>query len=313
MILKNELIESQKSFLKNSYKYKSVKLISKTNRNQIYQINDNKILKFYSKPLRWEQEILALKNVKFSELEIPRLLDYGTDKSNLFWIEQTAVPGNAVSNLINIFEHPELIRQIGTYQALFHNENIIEKSDIWDKMQLEGTYSLSHKRIIELNKTRLKKLYDSDYFPHSLIKKIKITLGMYENCILETTNLVICHNDFSHRNLLATSNNNSIIIKSLIDFELCFPADNISDLCRFLQDLLSNECDVLVKEYLTGYNSINKLKKSYPEKMYYYILSLCIEVMTWSFKNAPDYYESVYKTLNSLIDKRNYYIDIIRI
>lgn len=117
--------------------------------------------------------------------------------------------------------------------------------------------------------------------------------------------MVLCHNDFSHRNLLSTGKDNNIIINSLIEFELCYPADQISVLSRFMLDLISSNNDKLCNEYLSGYLNIIELD-DYQDKLYYYTLSLCIEIMIWSYIGAPGYYNTVFRSLNNMISNPDY-------
>lgn len=308
------ICEERKLFISSLVnKNNEIKLISKTHRNEIYTKNGSSILKFYKSKTRCIQEILALKNLQIDTIEIPQLIKYDSNGITLHWLEETIVPGKAISDLINIFNYPQIIREIGKIHSRYHKNNIIKNIKEWNALPLEQAYSLNPERIIKLNKQRLEKLIYAEFFPTILVDRIKAILGKYERKILNYNQLVLCHNDFSHRNLLGVLKKENIEILSLIDFELAFPADAISDLSRFILDLLSCGNENLCKQYINGYCDNKEFELEDIEKLFYYTISLCIEILCWSYDNAPEYYIAVFKTLKKLIKTPAKYIELFHV
>ena len=52
--------------------------------------------------------------------------------------------------------------------------------------------------------------------------------------------------------------------------------------------------------FLSGYAEICTLSNGFHEKTIYYLMAFCLEVCSWSYKVAPDYYNKSKKMLEYL-------------
>lgn len=280
--------------------------INITYRNEIYKA-DNKIIKIFKGETRWKQEILALNNINYHDLEIPKITDSGKN-NDIYWIEADIVPGTPIIDLTNIFESKELIKNMANHLGKLHRNNKITDLKLWSKLPNDA-YNLNLNRLIILNEKRLLKLSQSKYFPKDLLTMIDMKL-IKVNFKKWNKNLVLCHNDFSHRNLLAINENDKVYIKSLIDFELSFPAEGISDLSRFLLDILANSKYEIANDYISTYISLLNNNENLSDKIMFYLISLCVEIMTWSYDNAHDYYKTILSTLTKLLIQETLFKEI---
>lgn len=265
-------------------------------RNAVYSLKNGDILKIYAKKIRWEQELLALGNVVRSSIFIPEILEAGAEE-DLYWAVMTRGEGLALSDYGECYlSHlPSLGKLLGEY----HSSNPVKDLSGWTNR--EGFFGALPHSLKDSNETSLALLRESDFFDKDLLPLLTARLGEYG--LGSIGELVLCHNDFSERNLLVEKDSEvSFLFKSFIDFELCFPGEPCSDMSRLFIEFLSREKRVIyIQEFLKGYFSSREPEENFSQKCYYYSLSLCLDVCTWARNRAPDYYFKVYGVLKDLV------------
>ena len=104
---------------------------------------------------------------------------------------------------------------------------------------------------------------------------------------------MLCHNDFSTRNILYQPAS-----FGLIDFEMGCYAPRESDFARLAMELQKGG---LFEAFLDGYYSGQApVLKRNPETIRMFILIKTVEICSWAYSRANDYYHLAFDMLKSI-------------
>lgn len=275
-------------------------------RNKVMLLPDyNIILKLYGKKERWEREIASLKYMESKTLMTPIVKRYGISSDGKPWVMMTRLEGQTLENVLeemNEIQNENLLYQLGEYQAYYHEICRLNYFGDWDINQRILNRGSSYREFtIDKNRKYAERTISKNHPDTELFKESYNKLIDFERYIDEPTSFSLCHNDFSERNILVKKNSkNTWEISGIVDFEMSYPNDPESDLARML---IYNYFKSSKSSYLNGYTSHRKVTKNFYEKNIYYLLALCLEVSSWAFKSAPDYYNLAKNVLTDLINK----------
>lgn len=274
-------------------------------RNSVYYVPEyNVILKLFGEKLRWGREVASLNHLKGRKnICSPEMLDYGVFQEQTYWVLTRMLSGINLSNVINNLDEKQrfdVYKKIGHMHAYFHKECRV---DIWGDWSEDGKIINPQKSYFlfatEKNDKQAKRIISKGYPDTKLFLLAAEKLKSLEYTINDCNVLSLCHNDFVCRNILVQNRNSELEITGIIDFERCYPSDPESDLSPiFLEIYMKKEMEY----FLRGYTEICTLSNKFDKKIKYYLIAFCLEVCSWSYKVAPDYYEKSKKMIQFLIN-----------
>lgn len=274
-------------------------------RNYVINVEDTYIVKIYGDKVRWKRETQNLFQVKESFYLTPRLIDFGMVNDNIGWIVMTLVQGEILKDKFHKMQRlaqQELCYKIGSLLADFHIKNKISQNEISiisnsPSIYTKKTYWEYVYGQYEYNK---EKIVNKQYYGDEKIYKItfnELELWFKENSESDNKMFSLCHNDFNLRNVLYNEIDNTY---GLIDFELSFYAQVESDFSSILIDLIPMG---LYQNFCNGYYNTNKNVSMNIEEIRIYMMLKIIEICSWSYERANDYYTSSLEVLKNFIHK----------
>jgi len=272
-------------------------------RNNVYLIpSNNQVLKVYSDKRRWQAEVASLKFLETKQLTVPRLIDYGIFEESLCWLVMTKLEGTLLLDVMKQITSDQLKKiyfDMGCLLSNFHNTCRIDQFGEWDEnMNDLRNWSTFKEFEIEKNRKRANILVMQNYDENKLFKAGYSKMISLEDSLNSVSSFSLCHNDFSDRNILVEETDKDIKIVGLIDFELSYPSDTESDLAKML---IKNYFNNDIGSFISGYRTNVKLSNNFDDKHKYYLLSLCLEICSWSKDRAYDYYRQAVDVLEQLV------------
>jgi fructosamine-3-kinase len=274
-------------------------------RNAVYYVPEhNLILKLYGEKIRWGREVASLRHLKGKkDLCAPEMLDYGIFREQTYWLLTRKLSGINLTDIIYKLDKNQrldIYKEIGYLQARFHKECRVNIFGDWDVNgeileQKKSYFSFAKDK----NDNQSKRIISKGYPDTNLFMLAAEKLILFEHIIKDCNIFSLCHNDFIDRNILVENINAKWEITGIIDFERCYPSDPESDFSSILLDIyMKKEMDY----FLSGYAEICTLSNGFHEKIIYYLMAFCLEVCSWSYKVAPDYYNKSKKMLEYLVN-----------
>lgn len=277
------------------------------NRNLVYKVTDVKqlsiVFKLYYKKNRWNREVATLRHIKNSNILIPQLLDFGILKDGIEWCIMEYIDGiplnQAVIGLTD-YEKSQLIEEMGIELGKLHS-NTFNFFGNWNEygepLEKADNY---HTLLIEKIESNMITLFQQGLPEEELHKKALEKLrGNYS--IFEDVDIAsLCHNDYDGRNILINKRNNKWCLTAVIDFEQSFPWDKEQDLKNLYHTLFLDN-PVLEKAFLKGYCQHQALGENFDRKMKAYLLYLGLNICSWAYTQAPQYYRQGVILLKRLV------------
>ncbi len=276
-------------------------------RNGVYYVVEYDLfLKLYGEAIRWGREVASLRYLQGKkDLGVPEMLDYGIFAKQTYWLLTRKRNGFNLADLMDKLgteQRLELYREIGNLQARFHQEGRVDFFGDWDVngeiLAPKESYFAFAK---DKNDTQAKRIIAKGYPDTNLFKLAAEKLILFEHTIKDCNRFSLCHNDFNGRNLLVENINAKWRITGIIDFERCYPSDPESDMAPIFLEIYGQQA---MDSFLSGYAEIDSLSNVFHEKTVYYLTAFCLEVCSWSYQVAPEYYHKSKKMLKYLVDSR---------
>ncbi len=270
-------------------------------RNKVFLIDSDLILKIYSINKTWERELKSLIHLSKSDDLYPTIVDFGFGSNSEKWILLSKLPGKPLSEVVSLIdpvELEEIYLQIGKYHAHFHKENRTEEYYDWaTSSQSFKHYNSYEKFEIDKNRRRADYLISQNYLEHELFVQSYNEMKQLEETLTGANIFSLCHNDFSERNILVEKKNEHWEITGLIDFELAYPSCPDSDIAKMV---FENYTSKYLIYYLKGYCSVSNIDELDWNRLKYYLYALCLEICSWSRDKDRSYYNRSVKLLSDL-------------
>lgn len=276
-------------------------------RNRVYLLPSHQlILKIYGKYARWVREVKSLSflNERKIPIPVPKIVDHGIFQADVPWVLMTKIQGDSlidVESQIDRRFRNKLTSAIAKCHAEFHNMCEIDFFGDWvsglSKPEDQLTYS---EYTCMKNRKRADLLIRNQYPETSLFRLAQERLLRLENTLTAPIRYSLCHNDFNERNILVQHKQGEWKVVGIIDFESAYPSDGESDLARVLFDIYEQE-DMMI--YLDSYSKCRELSPSFYEKLDYYLIALCVDICSWSYLKANNYYNRSVLLLERLLKK----------
>lgn len=272
-------------------------------RNYVIKVEDNYILKVYGDKIRWKRELENLTRIHKSDFKIPLLIDYGMANPENGWVLMGFLTGKEIEEYykdMNQAKRSNLWYRLGELLANFHKNNITKSEDAhYFDNQTNKLLPISYWQfVVSRYMYNKKKIVEKNYYDEPSI--YKAAFNDLEHCIMDTdNNYVLCHNDFSLRNILYDT---ALDTYSLIDFESGMLGQHEADFARVLLDLMPQG---YADEFLNGYYKKNDIFVRDNKKIRIQLLYKIVEICSWSYERARSYYDNTFIVLKSLYDPSN--------
>lgn len=272
-------------------------------RNNVYLISDkNQVLKTYGDKRRWAAEVASLKFLRNKDFMVPTLVDYGVFQGDFYWLLMNKLEGLSLSEILNQTtpnQYKQVLYDMGHSLAELHRMCKVNQFGEWDENMNKTNNWLTFAEFeTEKNRRRGKALLSQHFPENTLFTEGYSKMVSLEDSLLSVSTFTLCHKDFSDRNILVEKAGDDIKIVGIIDFELSYPGDAESDLTQMV---LKNYFNKDIQHYLAGYRHNSELSKNFNDKHKYYLISLCLEICSWSRESAYDFYKQAVDVLEQVV------------
>ncbi len=272
-------------------------------RNHVYLIKDNneeKVLKIYGRPVKFaceERGLRLLKDIQY----VPKIYKSGEQDSN--WILMEAFQGELLESVwysLSNENRQKLMEKIGELLGKIHDCKTYDSFGLWQDLadvKIKKDY-LTHRKTNDSN--IIKKLRDQNLPEIKLFEKAYEALTKIYDELDESIKSVLCHRDFSYRNIIVKKEKGQYILSGLIDYEHCQPDDGSIDFNTMYQyHMLDKKEDE--QAFYKGYEKYKKRPIDFEARKRYYMINLGIHSCSWSYGIAQDLYESGIKILKEYL------------
>jgi len=244
-------------------------------RHQVYEIK-GAILKVYTDMAYYKRAVGALRALEGTSDLWPKIL---FESPSHLAVYMTKLPGQ-VMDLLSHEDQTSLAYSLGQVHRQFH-----QCGGQANDLQVRSVYQAELTR----NRRRAMRIIDD----HSLFKQAFDEMTSLEGTLMTLDDLVLCHNDYSARNILVEGTHR---ICGVIDFELAFYNYRLADLAKTLFNLSLDHQE----SYIRGYLAQGDLDLSSP-CLKYFLLAFGLEICSWAREKARPYYDHAYQTLEMIL------------
>lgn len=279
------------------------------NRNLVYKVTKGEgrpmALKLYYKKNRWNREVATLSRIRELEVTVPELLGYGVLKDGVEWCLMTHLEGKPLIEVFDEISEDDrkvLMRLLGRQLGALHSLSFPYFGN-WDKNGVSLDRGVRYSDIlIEKIESNMLTLFQQRLPHQQLCKRSLEKLRGYYDVFDEVDTASLCHNDIDSRNILVRKENEQWSL-AIIDFEQSYPWDREHDLKNLYHTIfLDNK--PLEEEFLNTYSQYHSLSKHFKVKMQAYLLYLGLNICSWSYLQAPEYYRQGVELLERLEKNR---------
>lgn len=280
-------------------------------RHLVYKLKDengtNLILKLYFRKNRWNREVAALKQLSSSGVTCPELIGYGVLEDGTEWLVTEFIDGEAffkVKNIIDRRNRVIIYRQMGEEIGKMHGFKTFEFFGNWDhncnSMDCTNNFSAVFIRRAEITIENLLERRLPEYSLYKIAaKKLRDNYGLIDS----VKTACLCHNDYDERNVLVNRvDSREWRLVGVVDFEQSLPWDKDRDIVD-LYYALGQEDEELVMAFLSGYNRFSSIGDEFYRKMDFYLLYSGINICSWAYELAPEYYERGIELLEKFVHR----------
>ncbi|MCK8059146.1 MULTISPECIES: aminoglycoside phosphotransferase family protein [unclassified Fusibacter] len=267
-------------------------------RNLVYKVTTGEtvfILKYYFKPNKCANEIRTSKLLEEAGIACPKVLCSGITSDGFDYALIEFVDGEtllSVQDKLSQIELSEIYRSMGETLAKIHNIRTFDHFKTWEVTEENKEWVFNFKKAVRKDIDRFFNRYDEDScddyqtFKTGYDQFIK-NIDLFD----QVKTAVLCHHDFSARNMMVKKENGFYRLKAVFDFEHSQPSADILDFIDtsiMIKDSVPQYLDDFSTGYLknrsTTYENMNELER---------LASIYIPIVicSWSKENAPDFYE----------------------
>lgn len=278
-------------------------------RNHVYLLKTEKknfILKLFFKKNKRINSIKTVELLEANNIKCPEILKIGIIDDTEY-ILYSFMEGEILENIEeNISEDnlKEIYIKMGELLGKIHMIPVVNLFGAWNKTEENKDSVLTAKDQLNYNYKRFFKVINkSEHKEYEIIEKAYNYIDNNIKNMVSDKKAVLCHGDFSKRNILVTKVNSEYRIDSIIDFEHSKPGDLDLDLVDIYLPILERDKELAIA-LISGYNNycifdiniFNKKKKMYE-------LLIGIAIASWALKKAPDYYLKGIDMMKNLLNE----------
>lgn len=265
-------------------------------RNLVYKVytKSNKyVLKLFYKKNRWDREIAALRILEDTPVNVPKIVDHGILDNGIEYLIYTYIDGIVLKEIEKLIPKENLksiYKEIGLQLSLIHS-NAFDFFGTLDK-NLNSTdgFNTYREYFQKSMDDMLKKIYSQEHDYMDLLKIAEEKLRSMYYLLDEVEVPILCHNDFSTRNILVRKIDGKYTVVGIIDFEHSSQTDVYSELVEVYYGLFKKDFD-FAKWFKSGYEQYGKIDmEKLEEKKQFYNLSIGLGICSWAKDVAYDYY-----------------------
>lgn len=268
------------------------------------------VFKYYYQDTYGGREISTLRLIDKSSIKHARLIDSGTFGEEREWLMMELLDGMPMDKIMKQLSEKELLdiytqmgRELGKLHEMmtFDSFGSLNADCHFIKKETHFKRAFLDSHQYAFNKIKTSDLEDKDFLLHG-IKIIENNIHVLDYVGKSR----LTHFDYSPRNIFISKKDGISHLKAVLDFELCRPWDKNADFTHLiLRDFPENPH--IESAFFEGYQEFSNIDNSFHKSVDLYMLSLCINVCSWSKDIAPDYYKLAHsKLLNLLTQSKNF-------
>ncbi|MBA1333641.1 MAG: hypothetical protein HPY66_0034 [Firmicutes bacterium] len=279
-------------------------------RHLVYRLDKGRrlplILKLFFKKNRWNREVASLKTLAGSRVKCPELKGYGVLDDGTEWLITEYMNGEIFFNVkdsIDLDNRASIYEQMGEELGKLHSFKDFDFFGNWDEECKSLDYSCTYSEVfIRRAEMTINNLLGQCLPEHKIHKRAAEVIRQNYRKVSGVEKAVLCHNDYDERNVLVSRIDGEWRVEGIIDFEQSLPWDRDRDIVELYYSLLI-EGSGLEQAFLKGYNRYSAIEESFFEKMGYYLLCAGVNICSWSYGIAPDYYHRGMELIRDFLER----------
>ncbi len=264
-------------------------------RHQVYKVvtaKKNYVFKFYYQSNYCDREIATLKLLADEEILAPKLVSYGKFDGDREWMMIEFLDGVPLFKVMKHLKEDNL-REI--YQAMgeelgklhqihfeFFGDWKDDCSPVNEFIDLKSAFIKRGERVFRI-------VNEGNIENADVIKKAYDLLMSNLDVLEHAKEAVLCHLDYDTRNILVKRVEGRWKFSTMLDFEHTIPYDRIADFTHLYIKDFKDDPKYKV-DFIRGYNKYHQLEMD-QEKFNLYLLYHALNICSWAYDIAPDYYE----------------------
>lgn len=279
-------------------------------RHLVYRLDKGQrqplILKLYFKKNRWNREVASLKTLAGSRVKCPELKGYGVLDDGTEWLMTEYLNGDVffhVKGNIGLGDRAAIYEQMGEELGKIHSYKDFVFFGNWDEECKSLDYGCTYAEVfIRRAEMTIDNLLGQCLPEYEIHKRAAEVIRQSYRKVSAVDQAVLCHNDYDERNVLVSRIDGEWKVEGIIDFEQSLPWDRDRDMAELYYFLLA-EGTGMEQAFRKGYNRYSAIGESFFEKMDYYLLFAGVNICSWSYGVAPDYYQRGMELIGKFIER----------
>jgi aminoglycoside phosphotransferase (APT) family kinase protein len=279
------------------------RLLEEKDRNQVFAVGEQAILKVYLQDGQAKQarKVAALRFLEGRGLAVPRLLGHGVLPGGMPWTLETRVVGEHLRPTraeINSPDGLQLHRALGRWLPELHALGGFACFGTWD---VDGpatlsAYVLPRARVVRDQTATL------EVVSPALLRRAGEELERLEPAIRAADGLQprLVHGDYGTSNAaVGQGTDGRWRVVGVFDFESAAPGDPVEDLLWTADHGLDSP---VFTAFVAGYHQRGRLDSDAPERLAFYQLEHCLEVLDWTWRADRPWFVQAQRLIGQVLD-----------
>jgi hygromycin-B 7''-O-kinase len=280
-----------------------VRLLEQKDRNQVFAVGEEAILKAYLQDgrARRARKVAALRFLEGRGLAVPRLLGHGVLAAGVPWTLETRVVGEHVRPTRAQLYGPDgvqLHRALGRWLPQLHALGGLACFGTWE---VEGPTVLSAS-VLPRARAVCDQSATLEVVPRALLRRAGQELVRLEPAIHAADRLRprLVHGDYGTSNAAVGQDAaGRWRVLGVFDFESALPGDPVEDFVWTADHGLDSPVFVA---FLAGYLERGRLDADAPERLAFYQLEHCLEVLEWAWRADRPWFVQAQRLIQQVLD-----------
>jgi hygromycin-B 7''-O-kinase len=281
----------------------TVRLLEEKDRNQVFAVGEQAILKAYLQDglAKRARKVAALRFLDGRGLPVPRLLGHGVRPGGVPWTLETRVVGEHLRPTraeINSRDGLQLHRALGRWLPELHALGGFACFGTWgvDGPATLSAYVLPRARAVHEQTATL------EVVSPALLRQASRELERLEPAIRAADGLPprLVHGDYGTSNAaVGRDPDGRWRVVGVFDFESAVPGDPVEDLLWTADHGLDSP---VFTAFVAGYHQRGRLDADAPERLAFYQLEHCLEVLDWAWRADRPWFVQAQWLIGQILD-----------
>lgn len=267
-------------------------------RHLVFQVTPSNgaplVLKLYCKKNRRSREIASLNLLTNTGVKCAVVEDFGTLSDGTEWLLSTFFQGMTLDRVwdqMSQTEEEKMFESLGEELGKIHGAATFPFFGQWDE---EGNSLFGFRRyfteFVRSSEYVIRHLRCQPLPDQVLLNRAVDLIRKNYSLVDDVQVASLTHHDYDGRNVLVDRINGHWEIQGILDFEQSYPGNREIDLAglyaRYLMGNAHHE-----EAFFRGYQKHLVVEDAFYQRLPYYLLCKGVVICSWTYRQAPDYYE----------------------